>query len=150
MRDNYGGDNTDDDDDIQDYFEEEYYEINQTEYNKIKMQIRKIILSKTKKKALELFMGYTLSTLPFIKRELLWDVLVLASRDWEKINKKRLADLLYANPIDRIEGFREILRICFDYLNKCVDNKITTVEELIEIVILNYKTMLEYEGYSVL
>ena len=119
--------------------------------NILKISTRNLIPDKVKADILTRLTECVLTAIPLLNRDLIYTILLKASREWEIEEKQRLNNFKFIHVNERMKAFDKIF-IYFvtslnDLLFETVDEQTTSF--LRNAALTNYKDVLEAEGYVV-
>jgi len=127
------------------------FELNQGKVNALKISVRKRILNKVQTEIIENFTNCIYNALPSIEREILKNIIIFATRDWEMDKVLPLNDFNFMHVNDRIKEFDSIygfvIKRLQDILVEELDDE--TIDFLRKAVLTCYRDFLGSEGYVV-
>ncbi len=117
----------------------------------MKIAIRNIIFNKSQMETIDEWRGCMLPALLELDKDTVHTILIHEIREWEKMAMKRINDLKFLNPNDRMKAFDQVVGLFIARLNNAIVNPVSNDEaKTLRIMMLeNYKGFLESQGYAV-
>ena len=127
------------------------FEINEAKYNPLKLSVKKIIIPKGQEEIIDRLKGCISAALIGLSKEVIYTLLVLAKREWEKANMKPLNDFRFMHVNERIKAFDSMIKTFIVHLNSVLISPLEESQQafLRKNALTNYKDILETEGYVV-
>ncbi len=127
------------------------FDCDKDKVNILKISTRNLIPDKVKADILAKLTECVLSAIPLLDRDLIYAILLKASREWEIEERQRLNNFKFIHVNERMKAFDKIfiyfITTLNDLLFEVVDEQTTIF--LRNATLTNYKDVLEAEGYVV-